>query len=196
MFGVSVQPEVRNQKMIPPEVFGVQLNSMGLLLPEKTSTVWRGAMLAKALNQLLFTTAWTNRDVLFVDVPPGTGDVSLSLSEQCKIDGCVLVSTPQGLALLDVQKAADMCRKLEVPLWGVVENMSYIEHGDTRFCLFGEGNVENFALAESLPFLGRIPLVPELAKAADSGLIAASDITKYTAEIFQKISKNFSSKKI
>lgn len=173
MLGVADQrPEIRDQKaMLPIVSHGVQSMSMGYLLSEKTPAVWRGPMATGALNQLIFQTDWDDVDYLFVDMPPGTGDIQLTLSQQVPVTGAVVVTTPQDIALLDAKKAIEMFRKVNVPILGVVENMAvhrcsqcgHEEH------VFGEGGGERIATDYGTKLLGALPLSLAIREDADGG---------------------------
>jgi ATP-binding protein involved in chromosome partitioning len=183
MLGVSGQPELKDSQMIPHYGHGIGCNSMGFLLPEGGALVWRGPMLSKALKQLSRMTRWQTEkgeDVtLLIDLPPGTGDVPLSLAQQMPIDAVVLVTTPQAVALDDVQKSADMFKKVHIPIIGVIENMSWLEQADgTKQALFGEGGGQTLADDIRAPLLGQIPLQPALGKILDNG--HAPDATMLT----------------
>lgn len=166
IFGVSEagEPDITTQKkMIPHENYGVQIMSMGFLLPEDAPVVWRGPMVSKALHQLILGVDWGELDYLILDLPPGTGDIQLSLAQNYQIDGAILVSTPQEIALLDVKKAASMFNKVNIPILGVVENMAYFEdeHGN-QHKIFGESGVQKFADEYDLEVIAQIPVKPEL----------------------------------
>lgn len=172
MLGVSGRPSTPDGKTILPlRNYGVTVMSMGFMLQEDQSVVWRGPMLMSALQQMLRQVQWGKLDVLIVDLPPGTGDVQLTLSQKTKVDGAVIVSTPQDVALLDAKKAIDMFTKLEVPLLGMIENMS------TYVCpkcnheahIFGHGGAKKEAETLGVPFLGEIPLDIDIRMTSDSG---------------------------
>ncbi len=180
MMGVTESPTSPDGTMIlPPQMHGVTMMSIGLLLEDQdTAMIWRGPMLMGALKQLLNQVQWGELDVLIVDMPPGTGDIQLSLCQQVELNGVVIVSTPQDVALLDARKALRAFEALKVPILGLIENMStYIcpkcgheEH------IFGDGGVRVEAEALGLPFLGALPLSVEVRHAGDSGTpIAATD---------------------
>ncbi len=179
MMGTSRKPMTGDgTNMHPVEAHGVKLMSIGLLTNPDEAIVWRGPMLASALKQLLFQVNWGDLDVLILDLPPGTGDVQLSLSQSVDVTGALIVSTPQDVALLDAVKAIDMFNKVNVPIKGLVENMStYVctncgheEH------IFGTGGVRAEAEKRGLPFLGEIPLSVDVRLAGDAGTpIAAGE---------------------
>lgn len=179
MMGVSKRPSSPDGKIIEPLVaHGVTMMSIGLMLKEDEAVVWRGPMLMGALQQLLGQVAWGKLDVLIIDLPPGTGDVQLTLCQRTQLTGAIVVSTPQDVALLDARKALDMFSKLKTPVLGLVENMS------TYICpncgheshIFGHGGVAAEARKLDLPFLGELPLALDVRVAGDSGTpIAATD---------------------
>ncbi len=179
MMGVSKRPASPDGKIIIPlQAHGVTMMSIGLMLKEDEAVVWRGPMLMGALQQLLNQVAWGELDVLIVDLPPGTGDVQLTLCQKTHVTGAIIVSTPQDVALLDARRAIDMFGKLKTPILGLIENMStYIcpncgheEH------IFGHGGVAAEAAKLRAPFLGEIPLSLDVRLAGDAGIpIAAGD---------------------
>ncbi|MES2915238.1 MAG: Mrp/NBP35 family ATP-binding protein [Pseudomonadota bacterium] len=179
MMGVSKRPSSPDGKIIEPLIaHGVTMMSIGLMLKEDEAVVWRGPMLMGALQQLLGQVAWGKLDVLIVDLPPGTGDVQLTLCQRTQLTGAIVVSTPQDVALLDARKALDMFGKLKTPVLGLVENMS------TYICpncgheahIFGHGGVAAEAQKLGLPFLGELPLALDVRVAGDAGVpIAATD---------------------
>jgi ATP-binding protein involved in chromosome partitioning len=173
MLGVGVKrPEVRDQKyMLPNEAHGIQSMSMGYLVNEQTPMVWRGPMATGALQQLIFQTDWQALDYLFVDMPPGTGDIQLTLSQKVPVSGAVVVTTPQDIALLDAKKAVEMFRKVSIPILGVVENMAVHQCGQCGHTehIFGEGGGERIAQDYDSPLLGALPLTLSIREDADSG---------------------------
>ena len=179
MMGVSARPGSPDGKTILPlQAHGVTMMSIGLMMKEGEAIVWRGPMLMGALQQLLGQVAWGELDVLIVDLPPGTGDVQLTLCQRTHLTGAIVVSTPQDVALLDARKALDMFRTLKTPVLGLIENMS------TYICpncgheahIFGHGGVRAEAAKLDLPFLGELPLSIDVRLAGDSGTpIAAGD---------------------
>ena len=178
MLGVSGRPSTPDGKTILPlRNYGVTVMSMGFMLEENQSVVWRGPMLMSALQQMLFQVQWGRLDDLIVDLPPGTGDVQLTLCQKTKVDGAIIVSTPQDIALLDARKALDMFRKLETPLLGIIENMSgYVCPNCGHSAeIFGHGGARREAEAVGVPFLGEIPLDIDIRLSSDAGapLVAA-----------------------
>lgn len=168
MLGLNGQPKVKDGKLIPAVSRGIACMSMGLLMGEQAA-VMRGPMITKALNQMLRAVAWGELDVLLVDMPPGTGDVHLSLAQQAPLSGAVVVTTPQRVATIDAQKAVEMFRKVGVPVLGVVENMSYLEVGSQRSHPFGQGGGEALSKQMATLFLGEVPLDPAIGVALDNG---------------------------
>ena len=179
MMGVSGRPPSPDGKTIhPPHAHGVTVMSIGLMVEPEQALVWRGPMLMGALQQMLGQVAWGELDDLLIDMPPGTGDVQLTLCQKYVLSGSVIVSTPQDVALMDARRAIDMFRRLNVPVLGLIENMS------THICpkcgyedhVFGQGGVEAEAAKLGLPFLGALPLNLEIRLSGDSGTpIAATD---------------------
>ncbi|MGI2035089.1 Mrp/NBP35 family ATP-binding protein [Rhizobium panacihumi] len=169
---ISGRPEQIDGKYIKPmENYGLKAMSMGFLVDEETAMIWRGPMVQSALLQMLREVAWGDLDVLVVDMPPGTGDVQLTMAQQVPLAGAVIVSTPQDLALIDARKAVNMFRKVEIPLLGIVENMSYFLAPDTgnRYDIFGHGGAKAEATRIGVPFLGEVPLTMEIRERSDAG---------------------------
>jgi ATP-binding protein involved in chromosome partitioning len=172
MLGIQGFPSSEDGKTIEPlERFGVKLMSIGFLMEDpKAAIVWRGPMLHGALQQFLQDVRWGELDYLIVDLPPGTGDVALSLAQKMKVTGAVIVTTPQEVALQDVYKGVSMCEKLNVPVLGVVENMSFfIDSAGVKHYLFGEGGGQRIAEFAKAPLLGQIPLEPKVREWGDNG---------------------------
>jgi len=173
LLGLEGQPAIRDDGIFSPhEAFGLKAMSIGSMLVKDQAVVWRGPMATSALRQLLRETDWGKLDVLVIDLPPGTGDIQISLFQQAVVDGVVIVSTPQDLALIDAKKAIDMIRRFDVPLLGLVENMSYFIAPDTgnRYDIFGSGGAERAAVDLGLPFLGAVPLVMSIREGSDAGI--------------------------
>ena len=172
MMGAKGRPGMFDNRIIPVEVHGVKIMSIGLLVDEREALVWRGPMIHSAVQQFLRDVAWGPLDYLVFDMPPGTGDAQLSLSQIIPLSGVVMVTTPQDVALLDVRKGLAMFRKLNVPILGVVENMSYFVAPDTgtRYAIFGEGGGARIAEEFGVPLLGQIPLEMETRRGGDAGI--------------------------
>ncbi|HEY2410341.1 MAG TPA: Mrp/NBP35 family ATP-binding protein [Polyangiaceae bacterium] len=172
MFGISGQPLSDGKQIKPLERFGIKLMSIGFLLEDaKSAVVWRGPMLHGALMQFLKDVAWGTLDYLLLDLPPGTGDIALTLSQKVRSSGAVIVTTPQEVALQDVYKSVSMAQKVGIPVLGVVENESYFicDGCEKRHELFGSGGGQSIADFASAPLLGQIPLHPSVRQWGDAG---------------------------
>jgi ATP-binding protein involved in chromosome partitioning len=172
ILGIQAEPEVDAQNRIAPvERHGLRVMSMGFFMKPEDAVVWRGPMLHKTIQQFLGGVFWGETDYLLVDLPPGTGDVQLSLCQSIPLTGAVIVSTPQDVALNVAQKAIAMFRKLNAPILGVIENMSHYAcaHCGTRDDIFGSGGARAVAERMGLPFLGEIPLATSVRESADAG---------------------------
>jgi ATP-binding protein involved in chromosome partitioning len=177
MMGTDEQPRAVNEKtIIPVEAYGVKMISMGLLNPGDKPLVWRGPMLHSVIQQFLRSVQWGELDYLLIDLPPGTGDVQLSLIQNVSVTGAVVVTTPSLVALADVRKAIEMFRQVNVEILGVVENMSYFNcpHCDGRIDVFGHGEGAHMAKNFGVPFLGEIEIDPQIRIGGDTGKPAAS----------------------
>lgn len=162
----------KNKKIIPIEKNSVKIMSFGFFINEDDPVIWRGPMLGGVLNQFLFDVEWGDLDYLILDLPPGTGDIQLSMVQNTKVDGAVIISTPQDVALLDAIKGLEMFKKLDLPIVGVVENMSYYicSSCDEKHFIFGEEGIKNNLSKLNVPFLGGIPLEKEMRESSDKGL--------------------------
>jgi len=171
MLGVKGQPSTDGEHIIPKEAHGLKVMSVGFLVAEDTAMIWRGPMVTSALQQLLGDTLWGTLDYLIIDLPPGTGDIQLTLAQKIPVAGAVIVTTPQDIALIDAKRAVNMFRKVDVPVLGVVENMS------THICtscgheeaIFGHGGGAEMAKEFELPLLGQLPLTMEIRSSLDAG---------------------------
>ena len=169
---ISGRPQQQEDRIIiPMENYGLKVMSMGFLVDEEAAMIWRGPMVQSALMQMLREVAWGELDVLVLDMPPGTGDAQLTIAQQVPLAGAVIVSTPQDLALADARKGITMFRKVEVPLLGVIENMSYFIAPDTgaRYDIFGHGGAKAEAERIGVPFLGEVPLTISIREMSDAG---------------------------
>ncbi|MGJ8604264.1 MAG: Mrp/NBP35 family ATP-binding protein [Marivita sp.] len=177
MMGVSQKPESPDgQTIIPLVAHGVTVMSIGLMLPEEKALVWRGPMLMGALQQMLSQVAWGDLDVLIVDLPPGTGDIAMTLCQKAQVSGAIVVSTPQDVALLDARKALDMFETLKTPVLGLIENMAVFTcpHCGGQSHIFGSGGMVDEAAARGIPLLAQLPLDLETRLAGDGGVPVAS----------------------
>ena len=191
MLGAKGQPTSRDGvNMDPIESLGLQINSVGFMIDPEEPMIWRGPLVAQALTQLLNQTAWDNLDYLVIDMPPGTGDVQLTLSQSVPVTGAVVVTTPQDIALLDAKKGLRMFEKVSVPVLGIVENMAlfrcpkcgHLEH------IFGEGGAKRMSEQYKVPVLGQLPLDSRIREQADSGLpTVAADPEGEIASIYRQI---------
>lgn len=172
MLGVEEDPQVNeSNKIVPPEKFGLKIMSFGFFAPEESAVIWRGPMVMKALQQFFYDVEWGELDFLVIDLPPGTGDAQLTLVQSLPIAGSVIVTTPQNVALLDAVKGIVMFQKTEVPILGVVENMSsfHCPACGVESEIFGHGGAEKVSHRFEVPVLGHVPLTGELRQAGDSG---------------------------
>ncbi|WP_375656967.1 Mrp/NBP35 family ATP-binding protein [Bartonella sp. CM120XJJH] len=188
---VNQKPQLIGEKKIQPlEKFGLKLMSMGFLVEEEKPVVWRGPMVMAAVTQLLRDVVWGSLDVLVVDMPPGTGDAQLTLAQQVQLTGALVVSTPQDLALVDARKAIEMFMKVNVPILGLIENMSYFIAPDTgkRYDIFGYGGARAEAERREVPFLAEIPLDAALRFSSDEGIpIFVAKPSEEHAKLYRKI---------
>ncbi len=172
LLGIKGQPQqLAGNQLKPMEAFGLKVMSMGFLVDEETPMIWRGPMVMSALSQMLKDVAWGELDVLVVDMPPGTGDAQLTMAQQVPLAGAVIVSTPQDLALIDARKGLNMFRKVDVPVLGIVENMSTFicPHCGGRSDIFGHGGAKADAARLGVPFLGEVPLTLAVRETSDAG---------------------------
>lgn len=191
MLGAAGRPEIENDMILPIENFGVRTMSMGFLIDEDTPVVWRGPMIMKTIQQFAQNVDWGELEILVVDLPPGTGDAQLSLVQTIPLEGAVIVTTPQPAAANVARRGARMFDKVNVPLLGVVENMSYLEASDgSRQILFGEGGGRETAQSLQTELLGQIPLDPNIRIGCDKGIpIVVSDPESPAALVFIKIAR-------
>jgi ATP-binding protein involved in chromosome partitioning len=193
MFGLSAQLGTDGQKIVPAEKFGIQVVSMGFLTQDDTPIIWRGPMLHGAIQQFFREVAWTNLDYLIIDMPPGTGDVALSLSQTVPVAGAVVVTTPQQVSLADTRRAVKMYEKLNIPTLGLVENMSYFTCSNCHHehDIFGHGGGETMAGELNIPFLGRLPIYQPIRVGSDVGipLVVAEPQAAATRAFFQVAEK-------
>lgn len=184
-----------NSKMLPIENYGVKLLSIGFFTQPNQAVIWRGPMASKALNQMIFDAHWEELDFMLVDLPPGTGDIHLSIMQSMPITGAVVVSTPQEVALADARKGVAMFQQeaINVPVLGIVENMAYFtpeELPDNKYYIFGKAGAKNLAADLNVPFLGEIPLVQSIREAGDIGRPAALQTATPVEMAFEELTKN------
>ncbi|WP_299471162.1 Mrp/NBP35 family ATP-binding protein [uncultured Roseibium sp.] len=191
LFNVSGRPESVSGRILKPlEGYGIKVMSMGFMVEEETPMIWRGPMVISALTQMLREVAWGDLDVLVVDMPPGTGDAQLTMAQQVPLAGAVIVSTPQDLALIDARKGLNMFKRVDVPVLGIIENMSYFMCPDcgSRHDIFGHGGARAEATRLGVPFLGEIPLTMKIRETSDAGTpIVVSDPEGPVAAIYKQI---------
>jgi ATP-binding protein involved in chromosome partitioning len=193
LFGLYAKPVVGENRVIQPlTAHGLKIMSMGFLVSEQTAMVWRGPMVAGAVQQLLREVAWEPLDVLVVDMPPGTGDAQLTLAQSVELSGAVIVSTPQDLALIDARRGVEMFRKVDAPILGIIENMSTFicPNCGARHDIFGHGGARKEAARIGIPFLGEIPLDLALRETSDAGLpIVAAQPSSAITRAFRDIAR-------
>lgn len=182
-------------KMKPIENYGLKILSIGFFTQPNQAVIWRGPMAAKALNQLIFDAAWGELDFMLIDLPPGTGDIHLSIMQSLPITGAVIVSTPQPVALADARKGVAMFRQetIDVPVLGIVENMAYFtpaELPENKYYIFGKEGAKNLAEDLEIPFLGEIPLVQSIREAGDAGRPAALQTGTPLEDAFEELTRN------
>ena len=190
MMGVSGQPPVINEKIIPLEAHGVKIISLGMMIEPDQPAIWRGPIVMKIITQFLADVAWGQLDYFFVDMPPGTGDAQLSLVQATHVDGAIIVTTPQDVSVGDALRGVKMFQRVGVPVLGIVENMSWFEcpHCGKPSALFGSGGGEKLAKMVDLPLLGQIPLYPRVMEGGDNGSpIVTSDAGSSAAKALAKI---------
>ena len=189
MMGSMAQPRSIGQKILPLENHNVKFMSLGLIAGENAPIIWRGPIVGRMIQQFMVDVIWGALDYLVVDLPPGTGDAQLTLAQTVPLSGAVIVTTPQNVALEDVHRGIEMFRKVEVPILGIVENMSYFLCpccGD-RTPLFGKGGGQHIAEAFGLPLLGQIPIQPTIREGGDTGAPIATGENLAFSEIAQRV---------
>jgi ATP-binding protein involved in chromosome partitioning len=198
MMSINEKPKSEDGKaMEPVDRYGIQCMSIGFLVDEETPMIWRGPMVTSAIKTFTQKVLWKDLDFIIVDMPPGTGDTQLTFAQEIKVDGVIIVSTPQEIALADVKRGVKMFDKLKVPILGLVDNMSYFESGDgKKHNIFGEGGVEKLSVDYQKKFLGKIPIDIDLRVAADNGKpLVEKDpdhkISKIFIEIAQQIKQSY-----
>jgi len=190
LIGKNEKPENKEGKYIVPiDSHGIQCMSMGFLVEETTPMIWRGPMVISAIKTLTERVLWKDLDIIVVDMPPGTGDTQLTFAQDIKIDGAIIISTPQDIALLDVKRGIQMFDKTKINIYGLVDNMSFFKGDDGKnYNIFGEGGVEKTAKEFNKDFLGKIPLHQDLRISADKGVpLTLSDTQHEISLVFQSI---------
>ena len=193
LIGINRKPQTSDKKLLPIEAWGLQTMSIGYLVAEDAPTIWRGPMVMSALEQMLKDVAWDGLDVLIIDMPPGTGDAQLTLSQRAELAGAVIVSTPQDLALIDARKGLNMFLKVNVPVLGLIENMSHFicPSCGERSDIFGHGGAKREAETLGMPFLGEVPLQMAIRETSDGGTpIVASQPASAQAQRYLEIADN------
>ena len=197
MFDINEKPKSDGQKLEPVMKYDIQCMSIGFLADQQTPMIWRGPMVTSAIKTFTQKVNWKDLDFIIIDMPPGTGDTQLTFSQEIKIDGAIIVSTPQEVALLDVVRGIKMFDKLDVKILGLVDNMSYFKGDDGKnYKIFGEGGVKRIAKEFNKEFLGEIPINPEVGKAGDNGKPIVEEnpnheISKIYLEFAEKIKSTY-----
>ena len=198
LIGKNIKPETENGKaIVPVDGYGIQCMSMGFLVGETTPMIWRGPMVISAIKTLTEKVLWKNLDYIIVDMPPGTGDTQLTFAQDIMVDGAIIVSTPQDMALLDVKRGIEMFDKTKINIIGLVDNMSFFKGDDgKKYKIFGEGGVKRTAEEFEKEFLGEIPLNPEVGKCGDEGkpIVEANpehEISKIYLDFARKIKSTY-----
>jgi ATP-binding protein involved in chromosome partitioning len=194
LLGIEGKPSLsEDKKILPFQKFGISFMSIGNMIPIDKPVVWRAPMVVGALNQLLKDIEWGDLDFLVIDLPPGTGDIQLSLSQNLPLAGAVIVSTPQEVALIDVRRAINMFKKVNVKILGIIENMSYFQNdvNQEKIFLFGKEGAKNEASKQKIKFLGDIPILEEISRSSDAGkpiaVLDSSPISKKFESISSKL---------
>ena len=197
LFSIKEKPESDGKNIKPIKKYGIQCMSIGFLTDEQTPMIWRGPMVTSAIKTFTQKVSWENLDFIIIDMPPGTGDTQLTFSQEIKLDGVIIISTPQEIALLDVKRGIRMFEKLKVNILGLVDNMSYFIGDDgKKYPIFGEGAVEKTANEFSKKFLGQIPIDINVGKCGDKGKPIVeenidSDISKIYLNLAKKLKQEF-----
>ena len=192
LINLNEKPKSKDGKtLVPIEKYDAQCMSMGFLVDEQTPMIWRGPMVISALKTMTQKVLWKERDIIIIDMPPGTGDTQLTFAQEVKVDGAIIISTPQDLALLDVKRGIQMFDKTGVKILGLIDNMSFFKGDDGKeYKIFGEGGVEKTAKEFSKNFLGKIPLNQDLRNSADKGNpLTHSDPDHEVSKIFKDIAE-------
>jgi ATP-binding protein involved in chromosome partitioning len=191
LFGISQLPFSNNNMMEPIEKYGVKTISFGYLVDPQKAAIWRGPMISKALHQILMQTNWGELDILLLDLPPGTGDIHLSLMSNYQIDGSILISSPQSVSLADLVKTIDMYQKLNIDIIGIIQNMSYFldDHGKKHY-IFGKDGAKNLGISHNIKILADIPILTSFGIGGDNGkpaVINDEELSRYFDEISKSL---------
>ena len=190
MLGIKKKPDVSEKKKIMPYLkYGMKSISIGNMIPDNGAVIWRGAMASSAIKQLYNDVDWGELDYLLIDLPPGTGDIQLSLCQSLSLKGAVIVSTPQEISLIDVRKSINMFRRVNVPILGIVQNMSYFEIEGKKNYIFGKNGVSSEAKKQNINLLGDIPIFPKIAESGDIGKPLTDDQKSEVFMIYEKIAE-------
>ena len=190
MLGINEKPGVTEKKKIMPYIkYGIKSISIGNMIPDNGAVIWRGAMASSAIKQLFNDVDWGDLDYLLVDLPPGTGDIQLSLCQSFPLKGAVIVSTPQEISLIDVRKSINMFKKVNVPIIGILQNMSFFESEGHKNYIFGKDGVSLEAKQQNLNLLGEIPILPKISESGDKGKPLTFDQKSEVFKIFEKIAQ-------
>tara|TARA_B100000683_G_scaffold191598_1_gene184645 strand:- start:13 stop:639 length:627 start_codon:yes stop_codon:yes gene_type:complete len=190
MLGIKKKPDVSEKKKIMPYLkYGMKSISIGNMIPDNGAVIWRGAMASSAIKQLYNDVDWGELDYLLIDLPPGTGDIQLSLCQSLSLKGAVIVSTPQEISLIDVRKSINMFRRVNVPILGIVQNMSYFEIEGKKNYIFGKNGVSSEAKKQNINLLGDIPILPKIAESGDIGKPLTDDQKSEVFMIYEKIAE-------
>ena len=188
LLDIKNKPQIsENKKIIPYQKYGIKVMSIGNMIPNDNAIIWRGVMASRAIKQLVQDVDWGELDFLFIDLPPGTGDIQLSLCQNLSLTGSIIVSTPQEVSLIDVRKAVNMFNKVNVPILGFIQNMSYFKIKSQKNYIFGKDGVIKEAKKQNYNFLGEIPIFPEIAKESDLGIPPSKDSKSEIGKIFSNI---------
>ena len=190
MLGIQEKPNVSEKKKIMPYLkYGMKSISIGNMIPDNGAVIWRGAMASNAIKQLFDDVDWGDLDYLLIDLPPGTGDIQLSLCQSLSLKGAVIVSTPQEISLIDVRKSINMFKRVNVPILGIIQNMSYFEIEGKKNYIFGKNGVSSEAKKQNLNLLGDVPILPKIAESGDIGKPLTDDQKSEVFMIYEKIAQ-------
>ena len=190
MLGIQEKPNVSEKKKIMPYLkYGMKSISIGNMIPDNGAVIWRGAMASSAIKQLFDDVDWGDLDYLLIDLPPGTGDIQLSLCQSLSLKGAVIVSTPQEISLIDVRKSINMFKRVNVPILGIIQNMSYFEIEGKKNYIFGKNGVSSEAKKQNLNLLGDVPILPKIAESGDIGKPLTDDQKSEVFMIYEKIAQ-------